>query len=142
MIAAYYAGELVWRERERKSHEIFGAAPVPDWVFVAPKILAIAFVLLVTALGRRRSPASACSVQGLHELRARQIPRSGTCCPTVIDFLQSRSSRCSCRRSRRTSLSAGADGALRRRARIALPNLGFDHNLYRYGSRRACRCPT
>ena len=50
LIAAYYAGELVWRERERKSHELFGATPTPDWVFVAPKILAIAFVLALTLL--------------------------------------------------------------------------------------------
>jgi ABC-2 type transport system permease protein len=50
LIAAFYAGELVWRERERKSHELFGATPTPDWVFVAPKIFAIAFVLGLTLL--------------------------------------------------------------------------------------------
>ncbi|MGE5500808.1 MAG: M1 family aminopeptidase, partial [Ignavibacteriales bacterium] len=50
IIAAYYAGELVWRERERKTHEIVDASPVPDWAFVLPKTLAIALVLLSTLL--------------------------------------------------------------------------------------------
>jgi len=50
IIAAYYSGELVWRERERKTHEIIDAAPVPDWAFVAPKTLAIVLVLVSTLL--------------------------------------------------------------------------------------------
>jgi len=50
VIAIYYAGELVWRERERRTHEIIDAAPVPDWAFVAPKTLAIALVLISTLL--------------------------------------------------------------------------------------------
>ena len=37
IIAIYYSGELVWREREKKTHEIIDATPVPDWAFVAPK---------------------------------------------------------------------------------------------------------
>ena len=48
VIAVYYAGELVWRERERRTQEIIDAAPVPDWVFVVPKTLAIALVLIST----------------------------------------------------------------------------------------------
>ncbi|RYF95359.1 MAG: aminopeptidase [Caulobacteraceae bacterium] len=50
IIAIYYAGELVWREREKKTHEIIDASPVPDWAFVAPKTLAIALVLISTLL--------------------------------------------------------------------------------------------
>lgn len=50
IIAAYYAGELVWREQERKTHELIDATPLPDWAFVAPKTLAIALVLTSTFL--------------------------------------------------------------------------------------------
>ena len=50
IVAIYYAGELVWRERERRTHEIVDATAVPDWAFVAPKTLAIALVLLSTLL--------------------------------------------------------------------------------------------
>jgi aminopeptidase N len=50
IIAIYYSGELVWRERERKTHEIIDATPVPDWAFVGPKTLAISLVLISTLL--------------------------------------------------------------------------------------------
>src|SRR5581483_6953473 len=46
IVAIYYAGELVWRERDRRTNEVFDACPVPDWAFVVPKIAAITLVLL------------------------------------------------------------------------------------------------
>jgi ABC-2 type transport system permease protein len=48
IIATYYAGELVWRERERKMHEIVDATPLPNWAYVVPKTLAVSLVLLTT----------------------------------------------------------------------------------------------
>ena len=48
IVAIYYAGELVWRDRERRMHEIIDATPAPDWAFVVPKILAISIVLFGT----------------------------------------------------------------------------------------------
>lgn len=48
IIAAYYGGELVWRERERKVHEIIDATPLPAWALMLPKMLALALVLLTT----------------------------------------------------------------------------------------------
>lgn len=50
IIAAYYAGDLVWRDRERRMHEIIDATPVADWAFVLPKVLSIFVVLVATAL--------------------------------------------------------------------------------------------
>ncbi len=50
IIAAYYAGELVWRDRERRINEIVDATPSADWAFVVPKIIAIAIVLFSMAL--------------------------------------------------------------------------------------------
>ncbi len=50
IIAAYYAGELVWRDRERRVNEIVDATPSADWAFVVPKIIAIAIVLFSMAL--------------------------------------------------------------------------------------------
>lgn len=49
IIAAYYAGELVWRDRERRVHEIVDATPAADWAFLVPKIFAIAIVLFIMA---------------------------------------------------------------------------------------------
>jgi len=48
IVAIYYGGDLVWRERDRRTHEIIDAAPIPDWAYVAPKTLAIALVLVCT----------------------------------------------------------------------------------------------
>jgi ABC-2 type transport system permease protein len=50
VIAIYYAGELVWRERDRRMHELVDAAPIPNWAYVVPKTLAMALVLMSTLL--------------------------------------------------------------------------------------------
>jgi aminopeptidase N len=50
IIAIYYAGELVWRERDRRTHEIIDATPIPDWAFFVPKTLAVSLVLIATLL--------------------------------------------------------------------------------------------
>ncbi len=46
MIAVFYGGELVWRERDRKLNELLDSTPVPAWVMTVPKIIAIFLVLL------------------------------------------------------------------------------------------------
>ena len=50
IIAIYYAGELVWRDRERRLHEIVDSTAAPDWTHLVPKIVAIALVLTATSL--------------------------------------------------------------------------------------------
>jgi ABC-2 type transport system permease protein len=50
IVAAYYAGELVWRDRERRVHLLVDATPAADWAFVIPKIIAIAIVLFTMAI--------------------------------------------------------------------------------------------
>ncbi|MGH6705237.1 MAG: M1 family aminopeptidase, partial [Sphingomicrobium sp.] len=47
MIAVFYGGELVWRERDRKLSELIDSTPVASWVMTVPKILAVFIVLLV-----------------------------------------------------------------------------------------------
>jgi hypothetical protein len=42
LLTIFYAGELVWGERDARMGEIGGAAPVPDWVFFVGKFLALA----------------------------------------------------------------------------------------------------
>ena len=50
MIAVFYSGELVWRERDRKLNEIIDSTPVSSWVMTVPKMIAIFVVLLVVNL--------------------------------------------------------------------------------------------
>ncbi len=62
VIAAYYAGELVWRDRDRRMHEVIDATPAPDWTFLVPKVLSVSLVLIATLLV---SVAAAMLVQAL-----------------------------------------------------------------------------
>jgi ABC-2 type transport system permease protein len=46
IVAIFYAGELVWRERDRRIHEIVDATSLPNWAYVVPKTAALLLVLL------------------------------------------------------------------------------------------------
>jgi hypothetical protein len=46
IVAIFYAGELVWRERDRRMDAIVDATPMPGWGYVIPKTLALAVVFL------------------------------------------------------------------------------------------------
>ncbi|HEX8254361.1 MAG TPA: aminopeptidase, partial [Thermoanaerobaculia bacterium] len=46
IVSVYYAGEVVWRERDRRVHELIDAAPLPNWAYVVPKTMALALVLV------------------------------------------------------------------------------------------------
>ncbi|MFG5409617.1 hypothetical protein ABXN37_17880 [Piscinibacter sakaiensis] len=48
IIAIYYAGELVWRDRQQRMHEIVDATAAPGWTHLLPKVVAIAGVLAAT----------------------------------------------------------------------------------------------
>jgi hypothetical protein len=50
MIAVFYGGELVWRERDRKFNEILDSTAVPSWVMTVPKVIAIFLILLIVNL--------------------------------------------------------------------------------------------
>ena len=50
MIVIYYSAEIVWRERQVRNHEIIDATPVPNWVFVTSKLLAMFIIVLAMFL--------------------------------------------------------------------------------------------
>lgn len=50
IIAIYYGGELVWRDRDRKFHEIVDSTSLPGWAYMVPKTIAVALVLMATLL--------------------------------------------------------------------------------------------
>ena len=133
IVAIYYAGELVWRERDRRTHEVLGAVPVPDWAFVAPKIAAISLVLTLMYV---ISAGVAMIVQAFygyfdfevgHYLLWYVVPNTieAVELAALAIFVQ-------------TVVSHKYTGwglmALVIVAQIALPNLGYDHHLYIFGS--------
>ena len=48
IIVTFYSGELVWRERTARVHELFDALPMPNWALWGAKLIALA--LIVAAL--------------------------------------------------------------------------------------------
>ena len=48
IIAIYYAGELVWRDKDLKFGEIVDATSLPNWAFLLPKMIALSVVLIAT----------------------------------------------------------------------------------------------
>ena len=46
LLAIYFSGEIVWRERERRINEIIDATPLPNWVFIISKLAGVAGALL------------------------------------------------------------------------------------------------
>ncbi|MDP1861821.1 MAG: M1 family aminopeptidase [Gemmatimonadaceae bacterium] len=133
VIVAYYAGELVWRDRERRVNEIVDATPAPDLAFLAPKILACALVLFTMALV---SVAAAITVQALKGYTTFELSHyiSWYVMPWLVDtllyavlavFVQ-------------TLVPHKFVGLLVMLlfivGQLALPRLGLEHHLYRYGS--------
>ncbi|QCR23527.1 M1 family aminopeptidase [Pontibacter sp. SGAir0037] len=47
IIITFYAGELVWRERDNRINQIYDALPIPNWVPFASKLTALVLVQVV-----------------------------------------------------------------------------------------------
>ncbi len=50
VVAIFYSGQVVWRERERRMHEIIDSTAIPNWAFIIPKTIALMIVLLSTLI--------------------------------------------------------------------------------------------
>jgi ABC-2 type transport system permease protein len=46
LLVIYFAGELIWREREARLHEIADSAPVPEWVSAVGRFLGLSLALV------------------------------------------------------------------------------------------------
>lgn len=69
LIAIYYGGELVWRERQSRIHEIVDATAAPNWAFLLPKVLAIAWVLLATLVAGALTGIAFQTFHGYHDFQ-------------------------------------------------------------------------
>ena len=118
IIAIYYAGELVWRERDRKMHEIIDATPLPNWALWCPRRWRSRWCCSRPCWSASSRRCSSSSLKGYHRPRARQVPalvrpaerrRHGRCSRSLAVFVQALQPA----QVRRL----GRDGALHRRAR-------------------------
>ena len=131
IIAVYYAGELVWRDRDRRMHEIVGATPAPDWAFVLPKILALSIVLFATLASSTLAAIAAQALKGYTNVEPAKyfvwyvLPNTASVVLIAVlaIFIQ-------------TLVPQKAVGWMLMMlfiiGQLTLDKLGFEHNLYQY----------
>ena len=64
VLIVLYAGELVWRERDARAHELGDTQPMPDWVALVGSFLAIGLVLVLLQVALMASGIVLQAVQG------------------------------------------------------------------------------
>jgi ABC-type transport system involved in multi-copper enzyme maturation permease subunit len=47
IIITFYSGELVWRERDARTHELVDALPLPNWTLFLSKLCALSLVMVL-----------------------------------------------------------------------------------------------
>jgi aminopeptidase N len=132
VMAIYYSGELVWRDRDRRTHEIIDATPTPDWTFLVPKALALALVLTATALAGVLAGVVAQTIKGYTDFEFEKyllwyvLPQAvGFSLLAVLAiFVQALSP---------NKFVGWAIMVVYMISTIVMNNLGFDHPLYQYG---------
>jgi aminopeptidase N len=133
IIAIFYAGELVWRDRQQRVHEIVDATPAPDWAFVAPKIVAIVLVLSATLAA---SVLTAIVVQAFKGYTQFEFGNYllWYVAPNLVDFTILAVLAVFSQALVPHKFYGWAFMLLYVVATITLSNLGFEHHLYTYGS--------
>ncbi|WP_296594818.1 M1 family aminopeptidase [Phenylobacterium sp.] len=131
VVAIYYAGDLVWRERERRTQEIIDATALPDWAFLVPKAIAICLVLLAMLTVAALTGMAVQVAQGFFDLQPQHY-LFWYIVPSAIDwsllailavFIQAVSP---------NKFAGWGVLILLLVATLVLPRLGFEHNLYLY----------
>jgi ABC-2 type transport system permease protein len=133
IIAIYYSGELVWRERDRRMHEIIDATPLPNWAYVVPKTLAVALVLFSTLLFGMLAAILVQLAKGHTDLELGKyllwyllpLGVEVTMIAVLAVFVQSISP---------NKYIGWAVMVVYIVATITLVSMGFEHNLYQYGN--------
>lgn len=133
IVAIYYAGELVWRDKERRTHEIVDATSTPDWTFLVPKVLGLTLVLVATLLIATLSGIAVQLYKGEVGLELDKylfwyvLPEtiSYALLAILAIFIQAMSP---------NKFVGWAIMVVYLITTLVLSNLGFDHILYRYGA--------
>jgi aminopeptidase N len=136
IVATYYAGELVWRERERRVHEITDSSAVPDWAFVLPKALGISLVLISLMVAAILTGIVLQTIRGYTNYELGKylawylLPEAvgAFCFAALAVFVQVLSPH---------KFVGWGIMVIYMISRIVLGNLGFDHPLYSFGASAA-----
>ncbi|MDQ3349290.1 MAG: ABC transporter permease subunit, partial [Acidobacteriota bacterium] len=69
LLIVYFAGELVWRERDARLSETVDATPVPEWVLFLGKYLGLALVLAASMASITAAGMLAQTLRGYHDFQ-------------------------------------------------------------------------
>jgi len=132
VIALFWAGELMWADREHGMQAIVAAAPLADAAFVLPKLLALALVFAALAFATAAVALSVQAVRGIGPIEpstyatAYALPAcfDWTLFAALAMFLQAVSP---------NKLAGWGWLVIYLIASLTLEKLGFTDPLYRYG---------
>ncbi|MGV8929426.1 MAG: M1 family aminopeptidase [Brevundimonas sp.] len=133
VIAIYYSGELVWRDRDRKVHEIVDASSTPDWTFLVPKTLALALVLISTLMIGVLAGVLTQTIKGYTDFELGKY-LFWYVLPQSLSFLQLAVLAIFVQALSPNKFVGWAIMVVYLISTLVLANLGFDHILYRYGA--------
>ena len=133
IIVIYYASELVWRERRFRFNEIVEATPAPSWVFVVSKALAMIVVIAALAVVAIVAAALSQAIMGYTNFEFDQYVLRGLVeivAPAALlaflaIFFQVLLN------NRWLGMAAMLVFFI---VSLVMSQIGFDHNLYQYGS--------
>ncbi len=132
IIAIYYAGELVWRDRDRKMHEIIDSTSVPGWSYMVPKTIAVTIVLFAALAISIISAMLIQSMRGVTPEAAKYF--SWYMLPLTIDMLILAILAVFVQALSPNKFVGWGIMVLYIVATTVISNLGFEHPLYLYGS--------
>ena len=133
IIAIYYSGELVWRDRDRRMHEIVDATATPDWTFMVPKILALTLVLVSTLLIGVVAGVVVQTVRGVTDYELGKY-LAWYVAPQALSFALLAGLAIFVQALSPNKFVGWAIMVVYLISTLVLSNLGFDHILYRYGA--------
>ena len=132
IIIAFYAGELVWRERSGRISEVTDAFPLPDWIPLLSKLVAIASVIVLFLL----AGGAECVVyqlgRGYHHLEPGLY--LSNLALTTLQFLLLAALALFLQVIANNKFLGYLFIVIFYVSAMALGALDFDHNLYNYGS--------
>ncbi len=133
IIAIYYSGELVWRDRDRRMHEIVDSTATPDWTFMVPKILALTLVLASTLLIGVFAGIAVQAVRGVTDFELGKY-LAWYVAPQALNFALLAVLAIFVQSLSPNKFVGWAIMVVYLISTLVLSNIGFDHILYRYGA--------
>ncbi|HEY5072994.1 MAG TPA: M1 family aminopeptidase [Caulobacteraceae bacterium] len=132
IIAAYYAGELVWRDRDRRVHEMIDATPAPDWTFIVPKTAAVSLVLIAALLTSIAAAIVVQAVKGWFDFQLGEY-LLWYVLPNSVDLIILAALAVFAQVVSPNKFAGWGVMVLYIIVRFALPSSGLEHNLYNFG---------